>query len=136
AGPESTVVRGYLGYVCAGRGAADGAAADWGRAFDFTHWPDSSSSTLTTPPNAPPVATIDDHSLQNNEWSKIASWISYSDADGNAATQYQFRDSGASANSGYFWTPDNPHQPTNTDITVMPGDPGNLWLRAVMVAGS
>ena len=42
--------------------------------------------------NTPPVVTINDHSLHNNEWSQVTNWISYSDADGNAATQYQFWD--------------------------------------------
>src|SRR5215468_832360 len=103
------------------------------RAFDWSAW---DTFNLTTPPNTPPVATIDDHSLQINEWSKVASWISYSDIEGNAATLYQFRDSGAGANSGYFWTPDNAHQPANTDITVMAGDLGNVWVRGGMIAGS
>ena len=39
---------------------------------------------------------------------RCKSWISYSDADGNAATQYQFWDGGTGANSGYFWTPTMP----------------------------
>ena len=117
-------------------GQVTGSETMWVRAFDGTDWSAWDTFNLTTLPNTPPVATIGDHSLQINEWSKIASWISYSDADGNAATQYQFRDSGASANSGYFWTPDNPHQPANTDITVMAGDLGNVWVRGGMVAGS
>ena len=70
--------------------------------------------------NAAPVAMIDDHSLHSNEWSQVASWIYYSDAANNAATQYQFWDGGDGANSGYFWTPDNAHQPANTAITLQP----------------
>ena len=136
ANTDITVMAGDLGNVWVRGGVVAGSEAISVRAFDGIDWSAWDSFTLTTPPNTPPVATIDDHSLQINEWSKIASWISYSDADGNAATQYQFRDSGASANSGYFWTPDNPHQPTNTDITVMAGDLGNVWVRGGMVAGS
>ena len=45
--------------------------------------------TFTTLPNTPPVATINNHSLDTNEWSQVASWVSYSDADGNPAGQHQ-----------------------------------------------
>ena len=68
----------------------------------YGHAPASTAAAI----NTPPVATIADHSLQTNQWSQVASWVSYSDADGNAATQYQFWDSGTGANSGYFWTPE------------------------------
>jgi hypothetical protein len=127
---------GDLGNVWVRGGMIAGSETMSVRAFDGTDWSAWDSFNLTTPPNTPPVATIDDHSPHINEWSKIASWISYSDIEGNTATQYQFRDSGAGANSGYFWTPDNTHQPANTDITVMAGDLGNMWVRGGMIAGS
>ena len=66
-------------------------------------------SRFTTLPNTPPVATINDHSLHTNEWRRCRTGCRYSDADGNAATQYQFWDGGTGANSGYFWTPGNAH---------------------------
>ena len=56
--------------------------------------------------NTKPAVNANDHSLHLDQWSQVAGWISYSDADGNAATQYQFWDSGTGATSGYFWTPD------------------------------
>ena len=51
--------------------------------------------------NAPPVALINDHSVQSNEWVLLKNWLSYSDADNNAATTYQFFDAGMGASSGY-----------------------------------
>ena len=101
----------------------------WVRAFDGTDWSDWDSFTFTTLPNTPPVATINNHSLDTNEWSQVASWVSYSDADGNPATQYQFWDGGTASNSGYFWTPDNPHHAANTAITVAASDLNSVWLR-------
>ena len=63
------------------------------------------SFTFNTLSNTPPVATINDHSLHTNEWSQVTNWISYSDADDNAATQYQFWDSGTASSSGYSGRP-------------------------------
>ena len=89
----------------------------------------ASSVMAVTVVNTPPVATINNHSLDTNEWSQVASWVSYSDADGNPATQYQFWDGGTASNSGYFWTPDNPHHAANTAITVAASDLNSVWLR-------
>ena len=82
------------------------------------------------------MATINDHNLHANEWSRVASWISYSDADGNAATQYQFWDSGTGATSGYFWTPDNEHWGANTVITVDAADLTDTWVRGGTATGA
>jgi len=68
-----------------------------GARLDGTDWSAWDSFTFTTIRPTPPVATINDHSLAANQWSQVASWISYSDADGNPATQYQFWDSGTAA---------------------------------------
>jgi glucose/arabinose dehydrogenase/uncharacterized cupredoxin-like copper-binding protein len=102
--------------------------------FQFADYTYTAAGVVTA--NHAPVASINDHSLHINEWSQVTGWISYSDAEGNAATRYQFRDSGPSADSGYFWTPDNEHQPANTAITVAAGDLGTLWVRGGMVVGS
>ena len=83
-----------------------------------------------------PVATINDHSLHTNEWSQVQSWISYSDADGNAATQYQFWDGGTGASSGYFWTPANAHHAGRHAITVAAADLANVWVRGGTAGGS
>jgi hypothetical protein len=85
---------------------------------------------------AKPVALISNYNLRTNEWSRLTSWISYSDADGNAATQYQFFDGGFGANSGYFWTLENAHHPSNTTITVSAADIANVWVRGGMAGGS
>ena len=67
----------------------------------------------------------------------MSSWISYSDADGNAATQYQFWDGGTGATSGYFWTPDNAHWDAGTAITVAAVRPRHdVWVRGGQAAGS
>ena len=83
-----------------------------------------------------PVATIENHSVEINIFAHVASWLSYSDADGSAATQYQFYDSGTAANSGYFWTPGNAHHPADTNITVAAADVGGVWVRGGQVASS
>jgi len=99
----------------------------WVRAFDGIDWSAWDSFNLTTLPNTPPVATINDHSLQTNQWSQVSSWINYSDANGNAPTQYQFWDSGTSASSGHFWTPGNGHQAADTAITVAASAKRRSW---------
>jgi hypothetical protein len=117
-------------------GQAGGAETMWVRAFDGTDWSAWDSFTLTTLPNTAPVATIADHSLPVNHWQQISSWISYSDANGDAATQYQFWDGGTAATSGYFWTPTNNHNPANTAITVSAADLGNVWVRGGQSGGT
>ena len=106
------------------------------RAFDGTDWSAWDLFTFNTLSNTPPVATINDHSLHTNEWSQVTNWISYSDADGNAATQYQFWDSGTASSSGYFWTPDNSHHAADTAITVAASDLNNVWVRGGAAGGS
>jgi hypothetical protein len=113
-----------------------GAETLWVRAFDGTDWSNWDTFTLTTLANTTPVATVNDHNLHVNEWSHVSSWISYSDADANAATQYQFWDGSAGATSGYFWTPDNEHWDAGTAITVAASDLGTASVRGGQVAGS
>ena len=129
------VAAGDLGGVWLRGGTAGGAETMWVRAFDGLDWGAWDAFNLTTIPNTKPVATINDHSLQSNEWARVASWISYSDADGNAATKYQFWDGGAGASSGYFWTPANAHHPADTTIEVAAADLAGVWLRGGAAAG-
>ncbi len=119
-------------------GSGPGSETLYVAAYDGKTWSsyDALQATTTAPVNHAPVVTAADHSVHINEWSEVASWLSYSDVDGNAATQYQFWDGGSGTGSGYFWTPDNPHQPAGTAITVAAADVGNLWLRGGQTAGS
>ena len=92
----------------------------------------SPDGTLPTPP----VATINDHSVNVNQWMQIDSWLSYSDANGSAATQYQFYDAGAAAGSGYFWTADVGQRAANTYISVAADDLDTTWVRSGQTGGS
>ncbi|WP_249142733.1 hypothetical protein [Bradyrhizobium sp. AUGA SZCCT0160] len=62
--------------------------------------------------------------------------LSYSDPNGDAATKYQFWDSGTSATSAYFWTPTNTHWAANTTIEVSAADLANVWVRSGSTTGS
>jgi len=106
-------------------------------AFDGTAWGTPDGFSIRTTQQTLPVATINDHSLSLNQWAQIANWISYSDAPQNlAAVRYQFTDGISAANSAYFWTPDNPHQPANAAFTVNAADIGNLWIRGGSATGT
>src|SRR5262245_47847096 len=83
-----------------------------------------------------PVVSISDHTLNKDQWAQIQSWLSYSDADGNAATKYQFWDGGTDASSGYFWTPSNAHNPAGTAIEIAASDLSSVWVRGGSVGGS
>ncbi|WP_244485423.1 hypothetical protein [Bradyrhizobium tropiciagri] len=117
-------------------GSVSGAETMWVRAFDGTDWSSWTSFTLTTTPNTPPVAAINDQSLHVNTWAKVENWLSYSDANGDPATKYQFWDSGTSATSAYFWTPTNSHWAANTTIEVSAADLTNLWIQGGSTTGS
>ena len=127
-----------LGSVKYVGGSAAGSETLYVVAKDGQIWGDYASLTATTTAlgNHAPVATSADHSLRTNEWSTVESWVGYSDADGNAATQYQFWDGGTATNSGYFWTPDNAHHAAGTAITVNAADLGNVWVRGGQTAGT
>jgi hypothetical protein len=105
------------------------------RAFDGHDWGSWDAFSYTTLPNNAPVATAGDHSLHTNEWSQVNSWVSYADADGNAATKYQFWDGGTGASSGYFWTPSNPHNPAGTAIEVLASELDQVWARGGAAVG-
>jgi Ca2+-binding RTX toxin-like protein len=135
AGSAIEVAASDLGNVWVRGGTTGGSETMWVRAFDGTDWGAWDAFNLTTLANTAPVATIADHSLGMNEWAKLSNWLSYADADGNGATQYQFWDGGTGASSGYFWTPDNPHQPAGTAITVLAAELDNAWVRGGGTAG-
>jgi hypothetical protein len=118
---------------------ADNAPVPSPSSFVFDH--PFVSPTLN--PNHAPVVSINHPFSQTSEWSSVGGWISYSDADGDAAVQYQFRDDGLAPNSAYLLTPANAHNPAGTIITVAPtdltsvlvhsGDPDTsdtMWVRA------
>jgi hypothetical protein len=137
--PSETVITvnaADLANVLVHGGQVAGSENLWVRAFDGTAWSQWDAFNFTTLANRPPVATVSDHSLAANQWAQVQGWISYSDADGNAATQYQFWDQGIAANSAYFWTPSNPHHPSETLITVNAADLANVWVRGGQVTGS
>ena len=66
----------------------------------------------------------------------VQGWLSVTDADADAITQYQFWDGGMSATSAYFWTPDNEHQPAGVAITVSAAELGNVWVRGGQAEGA
>lgn len=104
--------------------------------FDGTSWSTSDPFAVQTTQQNLPIATINDQSLRLNQWGQVATWISYADAPQNhAAVQYQFTDNGSAANSAYFWTSDNPHQPANTTFTVNASDLGNVWIKGGSATG-
>ena len=102
--------------------------------FQFADYTYTAAGVATA--NHIPSASINDHSLRINEWSQVAGWVSYSDPDSNAVTQYQFFGGGTATDSGYFWTPSNYHNPAGTLITVAPADLNNVWIRGGMATGS
>jgi hypothetical protein len=94
-------------------------------------------------PNDAPVVSINHPFSPTGEWSHVGDWVSYSDADGDPAVQYQFRDDGLAPNSAYLSIPSNTHVPDGTTLTVAAtdltnvlvhsGDPNTsdtMWVRA------
>src|SRR5258707_1854062 len=108
-------------------------------AFDGTSWGAFSTLTINTVADAPPVVALVGGSSQNivqSRWARVSQWLAYSDANGDAAVQYVFQDDGAGANSAYFWTPTNPHQPANTLFKVNASDLDNVWIQGGTATGS
>jgi hypothetical protein len=125
-----------LGTVWVQAGTAGGSETMYVRAFDGSDWGAWDSFTFTTLPNHAPIASISNQTLHVNEWSEVGNLLSYSDADGQAATAYQFWDGGGNANSGYFWTRTNSHWAAGTAIDVTPAELDDLWFRGGATTGA
>ncbi|WP_249131916.1 MULTISPECIES: hypothetical protein [unclassified Bradyrhizobium] len=136
AGTAIDVAASDLSDVWLRAGSVGGSETLWARAFDGTDWSTWTSFTFTTIPNTPPVATINDQQLHTNTWAQVTNWLNYSDANGDAATKYQFWDSGTAATSAYFWTPTNSHWAANTVIDVSAADLANVWVQGGSTTGS
>jgi hypothetical protein len=131
-----TVAAADLGSTWVRGGAATGSETLWVRGFDGTDWSAWDAFTLTTTPNTPPQVSVGNQTLSMNQWAKVDGWITATDADGDAFTQYQFYDAGAGAGSGYFWTPQNAHHDAHSYITVAAADLASTWVRGGAAAGS
>src|SRR5262249_4372474 len=78
--------------------------------------------------------TIVDITVQTNQWFQADELITY--MEGGSATQYQFWDGGAGANSAYFWTPTNEHHAANVAINVAGSDLDDVWIRGGQAGGA
>jgi len=74
-------------------------------------------------------------SLIQNHWSQVSHWLTYSDADGDPAVQYQFQDNGTDPSSAYLWTPAAGQEPASTTFTVNASDLNSVWFKGGAVAG-
>jgi hypothetical protein len=135
-GPTLTVAAADLANVWVGGANNTGTDAMWVRAFDGASWSAWDSFTFTATANHAPTATIADHSVVLNQWTQAQNWLSYSDADGNAATMYQFVDQGTGAGSGQFWTPAGYLTAGPTPLTVAAADLPNVWVGGATTAST
>jgi hypothetical protein len=117
-------------------GGTSGSETLWIRAYDGLAWSAWDTFTLTTVPNETPIATIADHSLAVGHFAQVANWISYSDGENDAATWFQFWDSGTAAGSASFWTASGGYQNANTTISVAAADIGDIWVGGGTTIGS
>jgi hypothetical protein len=117
-------------------GQTAGTEPMWVRAFDGTDWSAWDRFEFTTLPNTAPQAAIGNQSVGANQWARVQPWLSVTDADGDAITQYQFYDAGGAASSGYFWTPQNSHHAADSYINVAAADIGSTWVRGGQGAGT
>jgi hypothetical protein len=121
--------------VWLGSATAAGSETIYVRASDGFDWGNWTSFTLTTLPNHAPTVAVNDHSLVVNGWSTVASWINYSDADSDPATQYQFWNGDSAPSAAKFWSPANGVQPAMNTLTVAAADVGNIWVGGATAAG-
>ncbi|WP_166418823.1 calcium-binding protein [Cochlodiniinecator piscidefendens] len=103
------------------------------RAYDGTDWGDWENFTLTTVQNTLPELSIENLSAGASEWVNIGEMISYSDADGQAAVEYQVWDS---IGGDSFWLAGTGVLEASAG-TYFTGDrlPG-LWVQGDSVGGT
>jgi V8-like Glu-specific endopeptidase len=134
-GATLSVTAANLGTVWIGGATTTGSETMYMRAFDGVDWSAWDPFTLTST-NTAPVATINDHSLHTTTWAQVSSWLSYSDANGDAAIRYEFVDSGSAAGSGQFWTPGTGYLSPGATLSVAAGDLGNVWVGGATTTGA
>ena len=96
----------------------------------------STSETITV---TAPVTQIQNSSSERSDVldeKQIGNLLSYSDADGHPASQYQFWDGGGGASSAYFWTPGNSHWAAGIAIDVAAADLNNVWVQGGGATGA
>jgi endoglucanase len=137
------------GNVWVGGATAGGSETFFVRASDGIDWSQWTSFSLTTLPNHAPTVAVADHSLQINQWSpvsdhslqingsSVAKWITYDDADGDPAVQYQFWWGDSSASAAKMWIPSG-YQPALNYLTVSAADVanGNVWVGGATAHGT
>jgi hypothetical protein len=122
-------------------GDAAGTDKMWVRAFDGKEWGAWDDFILTTQSQpagqqTPPVVRIDDHTVSAKSAAPVTNWLTATDANGDAITQYEFYDNGTAANSGYFSSGSNAHHAANTMITVNPADLASVNVHGGDAAGT
>ena len=119
-------------------GQATGSELMWVRAFDGVAWSAWDAFTLVTQdgPNAAPVVTIDVQSLQINGTAAVTSFISITDADGDAITQYQFYDAEIVSQQRLLFYQRDAARAADTYINVTAADLAGVELHGGTVPGT
>lgn len=86
--------------------------------------------------NSAPAAIVGDKSLSTNQSSGIASWVAYSDADGDVAVQYQIVDNGSAANSAALIGPNGAVVAAGAALTITAAQLASVQVRGGSAAGS
>jgi probable HAF family extracellular repeat protein len=117
------------------RAGASGSDDLYVQAFDGFDWSAWKEFHVAVPANHAPLTTVGNHSLHINDWSNVASWISYTDADNDAAVQYQFWHGDTSPSAAKLSAANGIHPALNT-LTVSAAELGNVWVGGATAAGS
>src|SRR5438045_2923009 len=83
-----------------------------------------------------PLATVNDQTLVKNRWGQLSQWLSYLDAGGAPAVQYQFLDDGAGIGSAYFWLPGTGQQTAGATFAINAADLNDVWVRGGSASGT
>jgi hypothetical protein len=131
-----TVNAADVGSVFLRGGSAAGTEQLQVRAFDGTDWGTWTSFNLTTTLNTAPVVTHSTIIMAINGTALDSLALGYSDANGHAATQYEFYDGTSRANSAYFYSSLNAHYAADTSIVVSAADYASVGIRGGSVGGT
>jgi hypothetical protein len=109
------------------------------RAFDGLAWSAWASMWVSTVANRAPTVSAGNHTIFNNQWAQVSSWITADDLDSfDAITRYEFWDQGTASGSGYFYSNSNAHHAAGSGASfiVEAADLGSVWVRGGSAAGS
>jgi hypothetical protein len=128
-----------IGSVVLHAGSVAGTETMWMQAYDGHAWGAWTSFTFITtlpPPNHAPTMAVANHTVKVGSSTAVSNWLTYADADSDAAVSYHFWDSWNDTPDSFFSSSDWVVAPHKQSINVAAADLGSVMVHGGSQPGS